>query len=143
MIARELMTADPVTVESTASIAEAWDLMRELYIRHIPVVQGGALVGMLSDRDLGQLDIGRVLGLEGAAAARAELARSVIESMSADVIFVHPETEVADVIGLLIEGRVGALPVIRPNTREVVGIISYVDVLRALQDRLDGGRGRT
>jgi acetoin utilization protein AcuB len=117
--------------------------MRELYIRHIPVVQGGALVGMLSDRDLGQLDIGRVLGLEGAAAARAELARSVIESMSADVIFVHPETEVADVIGLLIEGRVGALPVIRPNTREVVGIISYVDVLRALQDRLDGGRGRT
>lgn len=139
MIARELMTADPVTVESTASIAEAWDLMRELYIRHIPVVQGGALVGMLSDRDLGQLDIGRVLGLEGAAAARAELGRSVIESMSADVIFVHPETEVTDVIGLLIEGRVGALPVIRPDTREVVGIISYVDVLRALQDRLDGG----
>lgn len=139
MIARELMTADPVTVESTANIAEAWDLMRELYIRHIPVVQGGALVGMLSDRDLGQLDIGRVLGLEGAAAARAELARSVIESMSADVIFVHPETEMADVIGLLIEGRVGALPVIRPDTREVVGIISYVDVLRAFQDRLDGG----
>jgi acetoin utilization protein AcuB len=139
MIARELMTADPVTVESKASIAEAWDLMRELSIRHVPVVEHGVLVGMLSDRDLGQLDIGRVLGLEGAAAARAELARSVIESMSADVIFVHPETEVVDVIGLLIEGRVGALPVVRPNTLEVVGIISYVDVLRALQDRLVDG----
>lgn len=139
MVARELMTADPVTVESRASIAEAWDLMRELYIRHVPVVQDGALVGMLSDRDLGYLDIGRVLGLEGAAAARAELERSVIDSMSADVIFVHPETEVADVIGLLIEGRVGALPVIRPDSREVVGIISYVDILRALQDRLDDG----
>jgi acetoin utilization protein AcuB len=139
MVARELMTADPVTVDSRASIAEAWELMRELYIRHVPVVQDGALVGMLSDRDLGYLDIGRVLGLEGAAAARAELARSVIENMSADVIFVHPETEVADVIGLLIEGRVGALPVIRPDTREVVGIISYIDILRALQDRLDDG----
>ena len=139
MIARELMTADPVTVESKASIAEAWDLMRELSIRHIPVVEHGVLVGMLSDRDLGQLDIGRVLNLEGAAAARAELARSVIESMSADVIFVHPETEVVDVIGLLIEGRVGALPVVRPNTLEVVGIISYVDVLRALQDLLVDG----
>lgn len=139
MVARELMTADPVTVESRASIAEAWDLMRELYIRHVPVVQDGALIGMLSDRDLGYLDIGRVLGLEGVAAARAELARSVIDSMSADVIFVHPETEVADVIGLLIEGRVGALPVIRPDSREVVGIISYVDILRALQDRLDDG----
>jgi acetoin utilization protein AcuB len=139
MVARELMTPDPVTVESRASIAEAWDLMRELYIRHVPVVQDGALVGMLSDRDLGYLDIGRVLSLEGAGAARAELARSVIDSMSADVIFVHPETEVADVIGLLIEGRVGALPVIRPDSREVVGIISYVDILRALQDRLDDG----
>lgn len=137
MIARELMTTDPVTVDTQASISDVWDLMRELYIRHVPVVQDGALVGMLSDRDLGQLDIGRVLGLEGAAAARAELARPVIESMSTDVIFVHPETEVADVIGLLIEGKVGALPVIQPDTREVVGIISYVDVLRALQDRLD------
>lgn len=137
MIARDLMTVDPVTVNPKTSIAEAWDLMRELQIRHVPVVQDGALVGMLSDRDLGHLDIGRVLALEGASAARAEFARPVIESMSADVISVHPETEVADVIGLLLEGRVGALPVIRPDTREVLGIISYVDILRALQNRLE------
>jgi acetoin utilization protein AcuB len=137
MVARDLMTANPVTVDPKASTAEAWDLMRELAIRHVPVVQDGALIGMLSDRDLGHLDIGRVLALEGAAAARAELARPVIESMSADVIFVYPETEVADVIGLLLEGRVGALPVIRPDTREVLGIISYVDILRALQNRLE------
>ena len=137
MIARDLMTANPVTVDPKASIAEAWDLMREMAIRHVPVVQDGALVGMLSDRDLGTLDIGRVLALGGASAARAELARPVIESMSADVISVHPETEMADVIGLLLEGRVGALPVIRPDTREVLGIISYVDILRALQNRLD------
>jgi CBS domain-containing protein len=37
----------------------------------------------------------------------------------------------------LIEHRVGALPVIRPDTRIVVGIISSIDVLRALQDELD------
>jgi acetoin utilization protein AcuB len=57
--------------------------------------------------------------------------------MSSDVIFVEPETEVSDVVGLLLEHKVGALPVIRPDTREVVGIISYIDVLRALQDRLE------
>ena len=56
--------------------------------------------------------------------------------MSADVISVRPETEVADVIGLLLEGRVGALPVIRPDTREVLGIISYVDIRRALHNQL-------
>jgi acetoin utilization protein AcuB len=139
MIARDLMTANPATVDPKASIGDTWDLMRDLEIRHVPVVQDGALVGMLSDRDLGHLDIGRVLALEGASAALAELARPVVERMSADVIFVHPDTEVADVIGLLLEGKVGALPVIRPDTREVVGIVSYVDILRVLQDRLEEG----
>ena len=37
---------------------------------------------------------------------------------------------------VLVEHKVGALPVVHPDTRELVGIISYVDVLRALQDRL-------
>ena len=52
MIARDLMTPNPLTVTPQASIAEAWDVMRELAVRHVPVVEDGALVGMLSDRDL-------------------------------------------------------------------------------------------
>ena len=52
MIARDLMTPDPLTVTPQASVAEVWDLMREVDVRHVPVVQGGALLGMLSDRDL-------------------------------------------------------------------------------------------
>jgi acetoin utilization protein AcuB len=57
MTARELMTPNPVTVIVEESLLEAWGLMRELDIRHVPVVQDGALVGMLSDRDLGHLDM--------------------------------------------------------------------------------------
>lgn len=115
MIARDLMTPNPETVTPDATIAEVWDLMRELDIRHIPVVQGGVLVGMLSDRDLAHLDVGRVLTVEGADALRRELATPVVK----------------------VEHRVGAIPVVRPDTREVLGIISYVDVLRALQDLLE------
>lgn len=139
MLARDLMTPNPVIVDPKASVADAWDIMRERDVRHVPVAEGGILVGMLSDRDLGHLDIGRVLALEGAAAARAELERPVVDSMSADVIFVHPETDVSDVIGLLLEARIGAVPVVRPDTREILGIISYVDVLRALRDALEAG----
>jgi acetoin utilization protein AcuB len=131
------MTANPATVTPQASITEVWDLMRELEVRHVPVVQGGALVGMLSDRDLAALDIARMLAVDGADALREELATPITNVMSSDVIFVEPETEVSDVVGLLLEHKVGALPVIRPDTREVVGIISYIDVLRALQDRLE------
>lgn len=137
MTARDLMTPNPVTVSPRATIAEVWDLMRELEIRHVPVVEDGALVGMLSDRDLARLDVARLLTAEGADALRRELATAVIEVMSSDVIFVELETELSDVIGLLIEHRVGAIPVVRPDTRDVVGIVSYVDVLRAVQDLLE------
>lgn len=137
MLARDLMTPNPVTVDLNASTADAWDIMREQGIRHVPVVDGGVLVGMLSDRDLGPLDIGRILAFDGAAAARAELERPVIDRMSVDVVSVHTETEVSDVIDLLLEARVGAVPVVRPDSREIVGIVSYVDVLRALGAALE------
>ena len=125
MIARDLMTPNPMTVTPQASIGEAWDLMRELEIRHVPVIQDGALVGMLSDRDLARLDIARMLAMP------------IVNVMSSDVIAVEPETELSEVVDLLIEHKVGALPVIQPDTRELVGIVSYIDVLRAVQDRLE------
>ena len=137
MTARELMTPKPATLTVQATIADAWDLMREMEIRHVPVVQDGALVGMLSDRDLAQVDIARVLMGQGAAALGQELATPISKVMSSDVVFVEPETELSEVVDLLLEQKVGAVPVIRVDTRTVVGIISYIDVLRALQDVLE------
>jgi CBS domain-containing protein len=137
MSAHDLMTPNPVTVTPQASVAEAWDLMRELEIRHVPVVENGALVGMLSDRDLARFDIARLLTVEGAEALRDELGTAVVKVMSSDVIAVNPETELAEIVELLVEHRIGAVPVVRSDTREVVGIVSYVDVLRALQDSLE------
>jgi acetoin utilization protein AcuB len=137
MLARDLMTPNPVTIDLNASLADAWDIMRDKEIRHLSVVDGGVLVGMLSDHDLGPLDVGRILAFEGAAAVRAELARPVIDRMSIDVVWVHPETEGSDVIDLLLEARIGAVPVVRPDSREIMGIVSYVDILRALGAALE------
>jgi acetoin utilization protein AcuB len=139
MIARDLMTPNPLTVTPQVSIAEAWDVMRELAVRHVPVVEDGVLVGMLSDRDLARVSIAQVLRVEGADALREELKTPIVEVMSTDVISVEPETEVGEVIGLLLEHKVGARPVVELGTREVLGIISYVDVLRALQDLIEEG----
>jgi acetoin utilization protein AcuB len=138
MTATDLMTPDPVTVTPQASVAEVWDLMRELEVRHVPVVESGALVGMVSDRDLARFDMARLLLVEGAETLRQELATAVVRVMSSDVIAVNPETELEEIVELLVEHRIGAVPVIRSNTREVVGIVSYIDVLRALQELLAG-----
>ena len=137
MIARDLMTPDPLTVSPQASIADVWDLMREVDVRHLPVVDAGVLVGMVSDRDVARVDLARLLKVEGAEALREELATPVVQIMSPDVIAVGPEAEIGEVIDLLIDHKIGAVPVVDEDTREVLGIISYVDVLRALQDRLE------
>jgi len=133
MIASDLMTSNPATVTPQATIAEAWDLMRELDVRHLPVVDGEALVGMLSDRDLGNLDVTRLLTEEGADALRQQLSRPVVQIMSTDVVAAEPETEVSELVTLLLEHKVGAIPVVMPDTGQIVGIVSYIDVLRVLQ----------
>jgi acetoin utilization protein AcuB len=54
--------------------------------------------------------------------------------MSSDVIFVDVEADLAEVVELMLEHKVGAIPVVRSDSREVAGIISYIDVLRAVRD---------
>ena len=137
MTAQDVMTPSPVTVSPQSSLAEAWDLMRELDIRHLPVVQGGALVGMLSDRDLAFLNVSYLLAVEGADALKRELSTPVTSVMNADVIFVDAEADLSEVVDLMLESKVGAIPVIRPGTREVTGIVSYIDVLRTVRDLLE------
>jgi CBS domain-containing protein len=137
MTAGDLMTANPTTVTPQTTTAEAWDLMRELDVRHLPVVDGQALVGMLSDRDFGSLDVSRLLTAEGADALRRRLTLPVIQIMSTDVIAVEPDTEMDELIAALLEHKVGALPVVLPDTRQIVGIVSYIDVLRAVEDLIE------
>ena len=137
MRAGALMTTHPMTVTTKATIAEALALMRDLDIRHLPVVEHGALVGMLSDRDLAYLDVGASLTDAGATRLRRELSTPVVKAMSSDVIYVEPETDVSEVVALLLEHKIGAVPVVHPDTRAVVGIVSYIDVLRAVQDALE------
>jgi CBS domain-containing protein len=137
MTARELMTKSPATVTPQTTTAEAWDLMRELAVRHLPVVDGEALVGMVSDRDLGNFDVARLLTEEGADTLRRRLTLPVIQIMSTDVVAAEPDTEMSDLIAMLLEHKVGALPVILPGTRQIVGIVSYIDVLRAVGDELE------
>jgi acetoin utilization protein AcuB len=131
------MTSSPATVTPETPLAEAWDLMRELDVRHLPVVEGDVLVGMLSDRDLGIVDIGRTLTEAGADNLRRQLSRPVVQIMSTDLVAAEPETEVSELLTLLLEHKIGAIPVVMPATNQLVGIVSYIDVLRVVQKVLE------
>ena len=122
------MTPDPVTIAPGATAGEALALMRQRRIRHLPVVDGGRLVGMLSDRDLRTaLPSAVVLGeLEEDDPAAS---RPVAEIMTADPLTIPPSQPVEEAARLLTEQRIGAVPVV--DGPRLLGILSADDLLRA------------
>jgi len=129
--ARDVMSARPTTISARATIADAARLRWKLNLRHLPVVDDrGKLVGILSDRDLRGLSPPYSLVPEANTRQKA-LEASVGDLMSGDVLSVRPESDLADVVDLMLQDHVGAVPVV-DEAGDVIGIVSYVDVLRAL-----------
>ena len=127
------MTRNPVTIDITGTVQDAADLMFAAEIRHIPVVTHRTLVGMISDRDLRSYMLPRPERILRADEARAHMAVSVSAVMPSDVITVLPDTPVAALLDILLEENIGAVPVLAPDTGELIGMVSYIDVLRAVR----------
>jgi acetoin utilization protein AcuB len=128
-----MMTPNPVTVDSTSTVQDATDMMIAADVRHLPVVTHGTLVGMISDRDLRSYMLPRPEKVLQADAARTRMAASVSAVMRTDVITVRPDTPVAALIDILLKEKIGAVPVQTPDTGELIGMVSYIDVLRAMR----------
>lgn len=136
MIVSDIMTKNPVTARADASIGEVLELLYELDARHLPIIDDGQLAGIVSDRDLRTYAVPKLSAFDDEAAADAAkaLETPISEVMSGDVLSVEAETEVSEVIDLMLEQKVGAIPVIDRNSLGLIGIVSYVDILRAVQD---------
>ena len=135
MIVREIMSPEPWATSVTSSVRQALKLLAEADVRHLPILDDGALVGIVSDRDLRTVSA-LVDSADDSEARRRALAEPVSSVMSSNVISVDPDTEVSEVIDLMIEHRIGAIPVVEPGRAKLVGIVSYVDALRAARDLL-------
>lgn len=133
MVVAEIMTKNPATASARTPIRDVIEKLLELDVRHLPIVQAGQLVGIVSDRDLRPLWALEALVSEKVA---ERLSRPVSTLMTQDVISVHPETELREVVEIMLDQKVGALPVLEPDSQRLVGIVSYVDVLRAVTDAL-------
>jgi len=135
MRADEIMTESVITIRATQTIADAIAVLAEKDVRHLPVLgDAGQLVGMLSDRDIRSLGLTRALDVQTSQRAQERLRQSIASAMSANVASIGPELEMPEVIDAMLESGVGALPVVDEDTDQLLGIVSYVDVLRALRD---------
>lgn len=133
----EIMTDTVTSIDEDATVGAALQIMEEQGIRHLPVVRGREVVGMLSDRDVRGLGLSLVTDLESFDALKGRLARPVSAVMSGDVLSVETSAEVSELLDLFIEEKIGAVPVVEGDTRDLVGIVSTVDLLRALRSNLE------
>jgi acetoin utilization protein AcuB len=101
------------------------------------VVRDHEVVGMLSDRDFRSLGLSLVADMESMEKIQGRMSMAVSSLMSGDVVSVSPAATVGEIIDRMLEERVGAVPVIDEDTATLRGVVSYVDVLRALRDETE------
>jgi acetoin utilization protein AcuB len=127
LVASDVMTPSPRTIRVSTTIGQALEILQSLDVRHLPVVNADReVVGMVSDRDFRGLPIPNLY--QG---SHIPLRAPVSEIMSSDVISVEEETAVKELIDLMIDNKLGAVPVVDGDD-VLVGIVSYVDLLREL-----------
>jgi acetoin utilization protein AcuB len=117
----KFMTVGPMVIEATRTLADAHRLMRERNIRHLPVVDRGALVGVVSQRDLYLLET--LKGVD-------PTTETVDEAMTADPFVVPPHAPLDEVAASMAEHKYGSAVVV--DRGAVIGVFTTIDALRAL-----------
>lgn len=113
------MVRDVVTVTQDHTIQDCVDLMKKHSIRHLPVVENGRLVGLVTEGDLRQVFLASLI---------EEL--SIKDVMINDPITVTPDTEIEDAAKVIFYNKIGGLPVVDEQDR-LQGIITVADILAA------------
>ena len=126
---KAVMTAFPYSIEASASIASAAHVMSSNGIRHLPVKEDGEIVGVLSDRDLGPIDLSGTAGNE-------LRARRVGDAMSAPAYTVGLEEPLSEVLATMAERHIGCAIVMHES--RLAGIFTTVDACRLFAGQLGG-----
>jgi acetoin utilization protein AcuB len=126
------MKATPITVSPEDSFRHAMTLIRQRGIRHLPVVEGGRLVGIVTDRDLRQASPSPATSLEIHELHYLLQRITVREIMTTKVHTVTPATPIEEAARLMLQHKIGGLPVLQDGM--LVGILTETDILRAFVD---------
>jgi CBS domain-containing membrane protein len=130
-VVREIMMGSPVTLKPDDTLDLANDVIALGRIRHIPVIEDGRLVGLLSERDLIGAAASQIFGLKQK--SKSALLKSVLikDVMKKRVITVKPETPIKEAAHLLAEKKIGCVPVLSDGS--LVGLVTTTDILRYVE----------
>jgi acetoin utilization protein AcuB len=136
MLVRERMTRNPVLCAPDLPVNEAFDLMKKERIRRIPVIdKHGKLVGIVSDKDLLRVTPSPATTLSAYEIPYLLSKVRVADVMTKAVISVGEDTPIEDAARIMVDNKIGGLPVIN-ETGAVVGIITETDIFKTFLELL-------
>ena len=130
LLVRDFMTANAMTIASTARLLDAALLMRRSGLRHLPVVDGDRLVGVITDRDVQRCAPSRLIPIN------EDDYNAVFENTTVERVMCREPKTIAltallsEAIAVFQQARVGCLPVLEKD--KVVGILTRWDLIEAL-----------
>jgi len=128
MKASRLMTRDVQTVLPETPLARAWEVMRDLGFRHLPVVREGKLVGLVSDRDL----LGHAAHLRSGSLVFGDTV--VGEVMTLNPVVCAKGTPVSEIAETLLQERIDCVPIVSVDN-QLVGLVTSSDLVAVLLDK--------
>ncbi|MBI3449073.1 MAG: CBS domain-containing protein [Acidobacteria bacterium] len=128
------MIKQVVTLGENATLRDALLAFQKHHIRHVPIVEGGKLVGIITDRDLKRATPSPFSGADRETFERVVDSTRVGQIMTRNPYTVTPSTPLRDAVKVLHDRKFGALPVVDGET--LVGIVTATDMLKDLYDLL-------
>jgi CBS domain-containing membrane protein len=127
MQVKDIMTKEVATLSSEDELSLANDIMRLGRIRHLPVVSGETLVGIISERDLFRSSLAQALGYGNKDTREVMKTLRIKDIMVQQVTTVTPDTELRVAVAIMAERKIGCLPVVQDN--KLMGLITETDIL--------------
>lgn len=135
MRVRDIMTKDPVVIEPNMTVPAATSVMRQHKIRHLPVVENGRLVGMISRGDLREASMSASINADQYELHFMLDRLTVGKLMTRKVHTITPDAFLVHAAELMTENKIAGLPVV-DEKGGVVGIVTESDLLRMLVVKL-------
>lgn len=134
LLVREVMSRTIVTLEAEQTLRDAMNLFRSNRIRHLPVVTGGKLIGIVTDRDVKRATPSLLSGVTSEEFDHVLDTTTVAQVMTKEPLTAAPDDSLKAVAKIFLERKVGALPVVSGD--ELTGIVTEIDLLRVLHEML-------
>lgn len=134
MVVREFMTTEVTSVQESDALLDAAMIFARSSLRHLPVLRGKLLVGVITERDVKRFAPGLLSGVTSEQYNQVMEKTPLSRVMTRDLLSVKPDQPMAEAANLIFTKRIGCLPVVENG--ELVGIITTTDMMRLLAQLL-------